>query len=231
MRKHLAVTFLMACLSSTTWAVNAQSNLSQQAGYSVGYIMTQNNPDAIKSLDLNQFVSAFSQGLAAAANKEKPALTEEQMNNAITQYKQLSETKELIVLKQEAINNLNQQKQFLIQNAKKSDVVILPSGLQYEVLSAGNGARPNIQSKVTINYEGRLANGTVFDSSVARQQSVTVSVSDLITGLAEGLKTMKEGSKVRFYVPSKLGYGEIGTGDTVQPNSLLIFDVELLKVQ
>ena len=104
------------------------------------------------------------------------------------------------------------------------------SGLQYQIVQTGQGKKPTVTSKVSVNYEGRLLDGTVFDSSIARGQPVDFQVSQVISGWTEGLQLMQEGSKYRFFIPAKLAYGDMGAGDSIGPNSTLIFDVELLKI-
>lgn len=109
-------------------------------------------------------------------------------------------------------------------------MITTKSGLQYQVLKEGNGQKPKATSRVKVNYEGRLLDGTVFDSSIARNHPVEFQLSQVIAGWTEGLQTMKEGGKTRFFIPANLAYGEVGAGDTIGPNSTLIFDIELLQV-
>lgn len=120
--------------------------------------------------------------------------------------------------------------QWLLKNATRPGVVVLPSGLQYEVLEAGNGATPDQHSRVTVHYEGRLTNGQVFDSSYRRGQPATFGVNQVISGWTEALQLMPQGSKWRLYIPSDLGYGERGAGASIPGNSTLVFDVELLGI-
>ncbi|WP_269915190.1 FKBP-type peptidyl-prolyl cis-trans isomerase [Acinetobacter sp. HY1485] len=229
MKKCLALFCSVTCLSSALWAaptINAQSSLSDQAGYSLGYLLAKNNADAMRGLDLDAFI----QGIVTASQQKQPVLSEQQMKQAIGTYRQQAENQEFIKLQQQAKKNSDAERIFLSQNAKKPDIKTLASGVQYTVLQMGKGITPQPNSNVTINYEGRLIDGTVFDSSIARQQEVNVNMSDLVLGLQQGLATMKEGGKTRFFIPAKFGYGEIGTGDVIEPNSTLIFDVELIKV-
>ena len=118
--------------------------------------------------------------------------------------------------------------QWLQENAAKEGVVVLPSGLQYEILTPGNGATPGTHSRVTVHYEGKLIDGKVFDSSYKRNQPATFGVTQVISGWTEALQLMPKGSKWRLYIPSDLGYGERGAGGSIPGNSILIFDVELL---
>ncbi len=119
---------------------------------------------------------------------------------------------------------------FLAENAQKPGVVTTASGLQYQVFSEGTGASPKATDPVTVHYKGTTIDGKEFDSSYSRGAPATFPLNHVIAGWTEGLQLMKEGSKYRFYIPSKLAYGERGAGRQIGPNSALIFDVELIKV-
>ncbi|MCR4828646.1 MAG: FKBP-type peptidyl-prolyl cis-trans isomerase [Bacteroidales bacterium] len=120
--------------------------------------------------------------------------------------------------------------QFLAQNAKRNGVVTTPSGLQYEVLAQGTGRQPKATQTVRCHYEGRLIDGTVFDSSYRRGTPAEFGLNQVIAGWTEGVQLMKEGAKFRFYIPYNLAYGERGAGRDIPPYAALIFDVELIKV-
>lgn len=120
-------------------------------------------------------------------------------------------------------------KKFLEQNAQQEGVKVTESGLQYLVLKEGNGVKPGPEDAVTVHYTGRLIDGTVFDSSVERGEPATFAVGQVIPGWVEGLQLMSEGAAWRLFIPSNLAYGPHSTGP-IQPNSTLIFDVQLIKV-
>ena len=120
---------------------------------------------------------------------------------------------------------------FLAENAKKTTIVSTASGLQYEIIEQGEGTSPSATDNVTVHYKGTTIDGTVFDSSYDRGTPATFPLNRVIAGWTEGLQLMKEGAKYRFYIPSELAYGERGAGKDIGPNSALIFDVELIKVQ
>ena len=120
-------------------------------------------------------------------------------------------------------------KKFLEQNAQQEGVKVTESGLQYLILKEGNGVKPGPEDAVTVHYTGRLIDGTVFDSSVERGEPATFAVGQVIPGWVEGLHLMSEGAAWRLFIPSNLAYGPHGTGP-IQPNSTLIFDVQLIKV-
>jgi len=119
---------------------------------------------------------------------------------------------------------------FLAENAKRDGITVTASGLQYEVLSAGDGAIPSGDAKVRTHYHGTLIDGTVFDSSYDRGEPAEFPVNGVIAGWTEALQLMKEGSKWRLYVPSALAYGEKGAGGAIGPHATLVFDVELLAI-
>ena len=131
---------------------------------------------------------------------------------------------------EKASANLKAGQDFLEANKQKPGVVALPSGLQYEVLTEGNGIKPLARNKVTCHYHGTLIDGTVFDSSVKRGQPATFPLNMVIKGWTEGLQLMPVGSKWRFFIPPQLAYGDRQTGAHIGPNSTLIFNVELLDV-
>ncbi|MBQ5896114.1 MAG: FKBP-type peptidyl-prolyl cis-trans isomerase [Bacteroidaceae bacterium] len=119
---------------------------------------------------------------------------------------------------------------FLAENAKKEGVTVLPSGLQYEVITAGNGKKPSATDRVKCHYEGTLIDGTIFDSSIKRGEPAVFGVNQVIKGWVEALQLMQEGAKWRLYIPYDMAYGEHGAGEMIPPYSALIFDVELIKV-
>lgn len=131
--------------------------------------------------------------------------------------------------KEKSEANLKAGEEFLEANKQKPGVVALPSGLQYEVISEGEGPKPQANSKVTCHYHGTLIDGTVFDSSVQRGQPATFPLNQVIKGWTEGLQLMTKGSKWRFFIPPHLGYGDRQVSAEIGPNSTLIFDVELIS--
>ena len=122
-------------------------------------------------------------------------------------------------------------KQFLEDNAKKEGVMTTASGLQYKVLEAGSGPKPDsANAEVEVHYEGKLVDGTVFDSSYQRGAPITFFLNQVIPGWTEGVQLMPTGSTYELYIPSELGYGRQGAGGVIPPNATLIFKVELIKV-
>jgi FKBP-type peptidyl-prolyl cis-trans isomerase FklB len=122
-------------------------------------------------------------------------------------------------------------KKFLAENVSRPGITVTPSGLQYEVISMGTGNKPLPTDRVKVHYNGTLVDGTVFDSSVERGEPAVFTLNQVIPGWTEGLQLMPTGSKFRFYIPSELGYGARSAGALIKPNSVLIFDVELISIE
>ena len=129
-----------------------------------------------------------------------------------------------------AAENLKAGQDFLAENKSKTGVTELPSGLQYEILNGGSGAKPSATDTVKCHYHGTLIDGTIFDSSVQRGQPAKFPLNMVIKGWTEGVQLMPEGSKWRFYIPADLGYGNRQVSAQIGPNCALIFDVELLEI-
>ncbi|MBJ8502779.1 MULTISPECIES: FKBP-type peptidyl-prolyl cis-trans isomerase [Acinetobacter] len=227
--KKIGLIIATSTMSLSVFAAAPITNKSpakEQFSYSYGYLMGRNNTDALKDLNLD----IFYQGLQEGAQSKTARLTDEEMAKAINDYKKTLEAKQLVEFQKVGQQNAQAGAAFLADNAKKSGVITTKSGLQYQILKEGTGKKPKAASRVKVNYEGRLLDGTVFDSSIARNHPVEFQLSQVIAGWTEGLQTMKEGGKTRFFIPANLAYGEVGAGDTIGPNSTLIFDIELLQV-
>lgn len=226
--KKLTLTLITLMIGTVQAApITLKSPQKDQLGYSYGYLMGKGNTETLKDLNIETFVLGLEDAI-----KGKPAtLSDEQMATILNQYKKLLEAKQLVEFQEQAEKNAQEGKNFLAENAKKPDIITTKSGLQYQVLQQGTGKSPKLTSTVKVNYEGRLIDGTVFDSSIARNHPVEFKLNQVISGWTEGVQTMKEGGKSRFFVPSNLAYGDVGAGDAIGPNSTLIFDIELLEVK
>lgn len=161
----------------------------------------------------------------------KTLMTEEEVRKVITDFQKELVAKQEAKAKEGGIKNLKDGEAFLAENSKKAEVVTLPSGLQYKVEKKGTGKKPGPSDTVTVHYKGTLIDGTEFDSSYKRGEPVSFPVGGVIPGWTEALQLMEEGSKWQLFIPAKLAYGERGAGAQIGPNSTLIFDVELLKVE
>ncbi|SFL17043.1 FKBP-type peptidyl-prolyl cis-trans isomerase [Proteiniphilum acetatigenes] len=189
--------------------------------YALGMSMASNLMNSgLKLIDVESFVKAFTEIM----NNTTPSMSPQEANQVIQSY--FSKIQDEMLE-----NNLKEGEAFLEENSKKEGVVTLSSGLQYEVLKEGDGAKPKATDKVKCHYHGTLLNGQVFDSSVQRGQPAVFGVNQVIKGWVEALQLMSVGSKWRLYIPSDLAYGTQGAGNSIEPNSALIFDVELLGIE
>lgn len=207
-------------------AVTEQSPATEKVGYSLGYMMAEGNKDAVKDLNLDTFEKGFRDGYEG----KESALTQEQMQEVLMAYQKEQEEKFVKDMQSKAEGNKTKGQEFLAQNAKKEGVKTTASGLQYKVIKEGTGKSPKATDVVEVNYEGKLLDGTVFDSSYERGEPIEFPLNQVIAGWTEGLQLMKEGGKYEFFIPSDLAYGEAGNSG-IEPNSTLIFTVELLKVK
>ena len=218
----LMALFLAACQSGTNEAgstgdVSLDSNMDTLC-YSYGVTVGQN----IKSLgdDLNR--EALMAGILEGIEGREP-----KVDNAVLMTK-AGEFLQMVNERAVARNQAEGQA-FLQEKAEEEGVVVLPSGLQYKVIREGDGASPTASDRVTIHYRGTLIDGTQFDSSFDRGEPITYPVNGFIPGWVEGLQLMQEGAKYEFYIPSDLAYGNRGNRG-IPPNSTLVFEVELIKV-
>ena len=199
------------------------NSVELQASYGIGYQMgEQLRSNPFDGLDLD----AVAAGLADAFNGEATQVDNATLNAAFGEIHQRlqaakAEKHKEVVAAGEA---------FLTENAKREEVTVTESGLQYEILTEGNGDKPTAASTVRTHYHGTLVNGDVFDSSYDRGQPAEFPVGGVIKGWTEALQLMPVGSKWRLYVPHDLAYGEQGAGGTIGPFATLIFDVELLDI-
>lgn len=192
-------------------------NLSYALGMSMA---TQLMQTGLEDLDVESFVKAFTEIM----KNEKPSMSLDKASQHIQTYFSAKQNEMLQMNKEEG-------ELFLAENKEKENVVSLPSGLQYEIITEGDGAIPTATDSVQCHYHGTLIDGTVFDSSVQRGEPAVFGVTQVIKGWVEALQLMPVGSKWRLFVPSHLAYGEQGAGNDIQPNSTLIFEVELLGIQ
>ncbi len=191
-----------------------------KVSYALGLSIGNNFQNSgIKDLQVEDFIK----GLTDVMEEKQPAITYDEAKEVINEY--------FIKLQKEKMEiNKKAGEEFLHINKGRAGVVELPSGLQYQVLKQGNGTKPSATDKVKCHYHGTLINGTVFDSSVQRGQPAVFGVNQVIPGWVEALQLMPVGSKWRLFIPSNLAYGEHGAGEMIEPNSTLIFDVELLDI-
>jgi len=200
--------------------------LNQKVSYSIGYDLAKNFKENGFALDLDQ----LSVGLQDGDNGTAPKLDKEQMTATMNEFQQFVMESQQKKIAQQAEKNSEDGKAFLAENKTKDGVVTLESGLQYKVLKAGSGSKPGIDDVVQVHYRGTLVDGTQFDSSYDRGEPVEFPVSRVIAGWTEALQLMEVGAKWQLFIPAQLAYGSQAMGNVIEPNSVLIFDVELLKI-
>ena len=231
--KTLLCTSLVAALLMMTGCNNTAKSVNitdkspelEQVGYSLGYLMGSNNKNDIPDLNIEAFEKGIRDGYSG--DEKKRALTQEQMEKVLMEYQKKREAEITKEVEAKAKANKEAGEKFLAENEKKEGVQKTASGLQYKVITEGTGAKPKATDTVTVHYEGKLIDGKVFDSSYERGEPVSFRLNEGIKGWTEGGQLMNTGSKYELYIPSDLAYGETGNPN-IEPNSVLIFTVELL---
>jgi FKBP-type peptidyl-prolyl cis-trans isomerase FklB len=203
-----------------------RKDLSYFFGYSFGNMLQEGGNVDVDMPTLNK-------GMADSLAGKVPDMTEAQQNavlKAIQTQQETAQRERLAAQNSVAAKAATESAAFLAANGAKAGVATTESGLQYETMVAGTGIAPTVDDTVKVHYEGRLVNGQVFDSSIARGKPAEFGLSQVIPGWTEGLQLMKVGGKTRFTIPSDLAYGPGGTRG-IAPNSVLIFEVELLEIK
>jgi len=196
-------------------------------GASIG-LFVNNRAQQQEQLGYPMDQAALKEGFEDGLN-DTLKFTPQEIQQIAQQGEEVLRAKQQEMAQKAAENNKEAGLAYLAENAKKEGVITTESGLQYEVLEAGEGASPSAEDVVKVHYRGTLLDGTEFDSSYARGEPAEFPLNQVIPGWTEGVQLMKEGAKYRFHIPSELAYGERATG-SITPNSTLIFDVELLEV-
>lgn len=227
--KYLLVVFFtlgfLACQSNTQNKVQLKTQ-TDSVSYTIGMDIGKN----LKNQKIDIVPEILAQGIKDILDSNQTLLNEEQAQEVISQLQQrlMAKHKEMMEMQKE--KNKKASEEFLAENKKKSGIVSLPSGLQYKVIKMGTGPKPKATDKVTVHYKGTLIDGTEFDNSYTRGEPATFNVNQVIKGWTEALQLMPVGSKWIIYLPPDLAYGEQGAGEVIEPNSTLIFEVELLKI-
>jgi FKBP-type peptidyl-prolyl cis-trans isomerase FklB len=198
----------------------------EKVSYAFGMAFGRNMKAQGIDLDPDAFMKAYKDTLADA----KPLMTDEDAQKAVTEFQTEMMTKKAEEMKKAGEENKKAGEAFLAENKKKEGVKTTASGLQYKVIKDGNGKKPTASDKVTVNYKGKLLDGTEFDSSYKRNEPATFPVSGVIPGWTEAMQLMTTGSAWEIYIPAHLAYGEAGAGGVIPPNATLAFEVELLSV-
>ena len=184
--------------------------------------------DEMKDLDVNFDKDLFIKSFTAAINGAEPEFSESDMQAALEEFGRKMQTKQIEKMKAEAEKNLKAGEAFLAENAKKDGVKTTESGLQYKIITPGEGESPAAKDTVKVNYRGTLIDGTEFDKS---QEPIEFGLDHVIPGWTEGLQLLKKGGKAEFYIPAKLAYGEHSPSPAIPANAVLVFEVELLDIK
>ncbi len=195
---------------------------ASKASYGVGMQMGQQLANVFNGVSLEAAIA----GITDAFSGKAPRIPGAEINEAFQVIQQQIEADR----KEQAKQFAGEGEAFLAENAKREGVVVLDSGLQYEVVTEGTGDTPTAQSVVSTHYRGTLINGQQFDSSYDRGQPAEFPVGGVIAGWTEALQRMKVGAKWKLYIPYHLAYGEAGAGGDIGPYQALIFDIELLDI-
>jgi len=197
---------------------------AQKASYGIGLNMGKSlAQEGLDDLDSK----AVAQGIEDAIGKKEQRIKDEDLMEAFAFLQQRSEQR-LQALSEESAKA---GKAFLEENGKREGVITTASGLQYEVITKTDGAQPSADDVVTVHYEGKLTDGSVFDSSIERGSPIDLPVGAVIPGWVEGLQLMHVGEKVKLYIPSELAYGEQSPTPAIPANSVLVFDLELIAIK
>jgi len=195
--------------------------------YSLGYQFGQ----SLKLQGVDIDLDVYSSGIRDALGGKEPRMKADEIRATVSELQKRIAAERQKELGEMAVKNLADAKAFQAENGKKEGVKTLPSGLQYKVLAEGSGKTPKATDTVTVHYRGTFINGMEFDSSIGRGQPATFQVNGVIRGWTEALQLMKEGTKWQLFIPPELAYGEKGMPPRIPPNSILIFEVELISVK
>lgn len=219
-----AILSMTACRAQDkTKEISTQNmeNNKDSVSYGLGLLIAKNlKGQGIDAINYEKFI----EGMKASMNGEKPLISEQEANAYINEYIQACAA-------EKSAKNIEAGKKYLEENGKKKGVTTTASGLQYEVIKKGTGAKPkDLNTNVTAHYHGTLIDGTVFDSSVQRNQPFVTNVGQVIKAWQEALLMMEVGTKLRIVCPPEIAYGERGAGGAIGPHSVLVFEMELISI-
>jgi FKBP-type peptidyl-prolyl cis-trans isomerase FklB len=216
---RLAVTSVIGLAATSAAAEIDLNNAEQKVSYSLGTLVAGQLANDFDNLNLEAFVEGFN----AAYLGQKTLVTEKEAVSTVQEYQS-----KIAASKFE--NALTNSEAYLAENAKNEGVQVTSTGLQYQVMSEGEGERPVATDTVTVHYHGTTMDGRVFDSSIERGEPAQFPLNGVIAGWTEGVQLMRVGSKFKFFIHPELAYGTQGAGQMIGPNDALIFEVELIKI-
>jgi FKBP-type peptidyl-prolyl cis-trans isomerase FkpA len=216
----LIALLLLSCQAKKPAATVDGSAGKSEISHAFGLLIGTSIKSTSVPIDIVQFIAGVKEAMA----KDAPKADLEKANTLVqTAIGTAAETK--------AKANIETEAKYLATNGKKAGVVTTQSGLQYEILTPGSGAKPKATDTVKVDYVGKLLDGSTFDSSIDRGEPAEIPLDRVIPGWAEGIQLMGVGSKFKFTIPSSLGYGMQGSGSTIPPNSTLVFEVTLISIE
>ena len=226
-RRWIAILGLAILLAPGCVGKRAVKTQSERESYGIGVGVARNFQRQGIQVDQAMVI----QGMTDVLSNRKLVLNDDELRKTMEVFQANVRQKQTEAAKRASIDNQKAGDAFLAQNKKKAGVVTLPSGLQYEVLKAGDGKKPTDADSVECNYRGTLLDGTEFDSTSRAGHPATLELKRLIPGWQEALTLMPVGSKWRLFVPPALAYGSRGSGAEIGPNATLLFELELLAIK
>lgn len=218
---------LIGCGGPSASSVSVESRTD-----SLSYAIGMDLGESFNDIGLELSSEALYKGLSDAIGADgEPLFTKEEKEELLAMLNEEARKAQQAKQEEAAEENKKKGEEFLAENGARPEVTTTASGLQYEVIQEGSGPTPQETDEVTVHYTGKLLNGEVFDSSVERGQPASFPLNRVIAGWTEGLQLMNVGSKYKFYIPSQLAYGEMGSPPRIGPGETLVFDVELLEIK
>jgi len=205
----------------------ALENQKDRESYSIGYQVGLSMKTDGVEVNFDKLI----QGLRDAIDEKEPLLSTDEMRTLIVNLKNKAKEIQMRRIQEQIVKNAEESEKFLEENGKKGGIETTESGLQYKVLSEGDGPTPTLEDFVKVQYRGTFIDGTEFDSSFARGEPQTVQTDGVIKGWTEALQMMKVGSKWQLFVPPHLAYGRGGLGSRIPPNKVLVFELELISIE
>ena len=218
LRRFALTLALLSSISAFAADPAALTTEQQKLSYAVGVLFGRN-----MSLDVKVDNNAFLQGVRDVLEDQQLKLSPEEMQQVVQRFQDQRA--------EQATRNLEMGRKFLTDNAKKEGVTTLPGGVQYKVVRAAEGAKPKLSDTIVVHYKGTFIDGREFDSSYRHGEPATIPLQRVIKGWQEAVTAMPVGSKWEIYVPSESAYGDQGKGKDVEPNSTLVFEIELLEIK
>lgn len=228
MKKYFVSAMLGLCITIPAVSQSAPpASFEEKISYSMGFEVGNYFKGAGGDIQQEFLIK----GIEDAYKGATPALTQEEMIAIQKEFAQKMQAQQLVKMEEMKAQNIAAGATYLEENKKKEGVIVTESGLQYQVLKEGEGEKPQATDKVKVEYAGTLIDGTEFDSTAQHGEPAQFQVDQVIKGWGEALQLMKAGTKLHLVIPSELAYGENGAAPKIQPNSVLIFDVELISIE